>query len=186
MGRKKPFHYKRNRTSYLAARRVGWKPLAETRLLPWETRLLSKSLRAVLETGIGSARSPQQTADILKRIIPLAAKEIVGAMGEQISVEDRRILNQLLSWRARNPGITPTAKIIALGKELGETTLRKVNHVVALSRSSTFKIEHEERWYRKSKTTFQENLDFQLKHDIQGALFEIQNFLRQFEFPKEH
>lgn len=182
--RVRPLTYRQNRREYLNARREGWKLFEGTKTKPWEKRLLVKSLRVVLGSGIGAGRKINETPDVLKGIIPLAAKELKEVTRSQIPEKDWLIFSKLMNWYAKNPkefahGIRPPEEIRELGKRLNEKSFRQIESVMVKSRMMTFRIKNEDRWYHKDRLTFQEALEFQLRHDIVHSLHFITNFLEQ-------
>lgn len=171
------------RLQYQHLRKQGLRPFADAKLASWEKRLLARSLRLVLETSIGSMRHTPETERTVKKIIPLAARELKPAMKDKLPADQWNVFCQLMDWYARNPKFPPEIKsfpqkIMDLGKKLSQDSLLKFSG--RLISRTFFRLKNEERpEHRKEQFDFQKDLEFQLKHDIGISLIYIKDFLEK-------
>ena len=173
-------YYLPNRRKYLGARKAGWMPLQGTALEPWERRLAAKSLRTVLEHGVGSERKIDATNKAMRKIAPIAAKELKGVIKGKIPEKDWHAFCRLMDWYAEKLpeyGRPLPEEIRRLGKEIDERANTTIRGAIAKSASDPFEIRQEGRYYHRQSPDFKADIEFQLKHDINYTLSTIRRFL---------
>jgi len=112
---------------YLQARREGWQPLKQHNAQPWEKRLVKRTFRNIMSHGIGLNRDIAETTQSMRKIIPLAAEELISSLQENIAEKDKRVFLQLARKLAENPSMAAQYTGILPNeiKELGGNLARK-------------------------------------------------------------
>ena len=85
---------------YLQARREGWQPLKQHNAQPWEKRLVKRTFRNIMSHGIGLNRDIAETTQSMRKIIPLAAEELISSLQENIAEKELKSFVQLLGYVA--------------------------------------------------------------------------------------
>src|SRR3989338_6474229 len=167
--RKTP-QYVAHQKAYLAARKKGWKPLATMVKNPMEKSIVARSLRIVLSHGVGSERTQTGTARAIEQIIPIIAGSLKEQVRSKVTPEASDAFNRMIDWFSRNPRDFSMDQpvhwqIRELAQKISNVEDARIKGVIS-KMGLFFDPSNEGRWDQKNNPTFEELLEFQIRHDI--------------------
>jgi len=173
-------NYALNRRRYLEAKRNKWALLKGTALLPLEKSVVEKALRVVLRNGVGAQRTPQNNVDSISVITKILIEKTVRAP-EKIPAKDREIFLELMQWFLKEyafvGSVLPAKKI---AQRMDPSSLSQFTKTIE-GVQKKFMIDNKDRWWSNPNQSFEQLLEFQLKHDIHIASSELSQFLFRVE-----